>query len=110
MDAYLASVPEDRRAALQQLRRAIHEILPDVEECIRYGMPAFRHEGVVVAGFLATARGCSYYPFSGRTLATLAARVRRYGQTKGALHFDPARPLPRTLVRELLRARIAETT
>jgi uncharacterized protein YdhG (YjbR/CyaY superfamily) len=71
-------------------------------------MPAFRLNGTVVAGFIATRKGCSYFPFSGRTLATLAADVRRYEQTKGSLHFDLGKPLPASLLRKLLKARIAE--
>jgi uncharacterized protein YdhG (YjbR/CyaY superfamily) len=109
IDAYLATVSDDRRAALEKLRKTIRSILPDAEECISYSMPAFRYGGHVVAGFLATKNGCSYFPFSGQTLATLAAEVEAYEQTKSALHFDPKRPLPVTLVRKLLRARIAET-
>jgi uncharacterized protein YdhG (YjbR/CyaY superfamily) len=109
IDEYLDSVPPDRRAALQKLRRTILSIVPAAEECISYSMPAFRYEGHVIAGFLATAKGCSYFPFSGTTLQTLAPELARYGRTKSALHFDPARPLPVALVRKLLRARIAET-
>src|SRR3954447_2788537 len=109
IDAYLATVSADRRAALQKLRKTILSILPDAEECISYSMPAFRHAGHVVAGFLATRKGCSYFPFSGTTLATLGADVKTYDQTKSALHFDPKRPLPVALVRKLLKTRLAET-
>ena len=63
IDEYLASLNPDRRAALEKLRRAIHSVLPDVEECISDSMPAFRYRGHVIAGFLATAKGCSYFPF-----------------------------------------------
>ncbi len=108
IDDYLAKQPADRRAALEKLRKTIHAIVPDAEECIRYAMPAFRVGGRVVAGFQATSKGCSYYPFSGRTLATLAAELSDYDQTKSALHFDPKRPLPRALVKKLLEARLAE--
>jgi uncharacterized protein YdhG (YjbR/CyaY superfamily) len=108
IDAYLATVSEDRRVALEKLRSTIVSILPDAEECISYSMPAFRHEGHVVAGFQATSKGCSYYPFSGTTLATLAAELKNYEGTKSAVHFDPKRGLPTTLVRKLLRTRIAE--
>ena len=108
-DAYLASASPDRRSALRKLRKTILSILPDAEECISYSMPAFRHGGHIVAGFLATGKGCSYFPFSGTTLATLAADVKTYEQTKSALHFDPKHPLSVTLVRKLLKARIAET-
>ncbi len=105
---YLASVTGDRRLALERLRKTILSIVPEAEECISYRMPAFRLNGAVVAGFLATTKGCSYFPFSGRTLTTLATDVRGYHQTKGSLHFDPRKPLPASLVRKLLRARIAE--
>jgi uncharacterized protein YdhG (YjbR/CyaY superfamily) len=106
--AYLAAVKGPRRAALQELRRTIREIVPEAEECIRYSMPAFRMEGRVVAGFAATAEGCSYYPFSGSTLVTLARDLTGYEGTKSAVHFGPDRPLPVAVVRKLIRARIAE--
>jgi uncharacterized protein YdhG (YjbR/CyaY superfamily) len=109
IDAYLTTVSADRRAALEKLRKAIHSILPDVEECISYSMPAFRYAGHVVAGFLATSKGCSYFPFSGTTLATLAADVKTYDQTKSALHFEVTHPLPVALLRKLLNTRIAES-
>lgn len=108
IDGYLAAAPPDRRAALEKLRRQIHAVVPGLVECISYGMPAFRHDGRVIAGFQATAKGCSYYPFSGRTLAALAPEVSGYGRTKSALHFDPRRGLPSALVRKLLRARMRE--
>lgn len=108
IDAYLAGVPDDRRAALERLRRTIHAIVPGAEECISYGIPAFRVDGEVLAGFAATAKGCSYFPFSGTTLGALAAELSDCGGTKASLHFSPARPLPVSLIRKLVRARRAE--
>ncbi len=108
IDEYLAQVSGPRRAALQRLRRTIRALVPAAEECLSYSMPAFRLHGKVIAGFAATRAGCSYFPFSGTTLGTLAADLRAYDRTKSALHFTPERPLPTTLVRKLLRARIAE--
>lgn len=109
IDDYLKSVPEDRRRALENLRAKIRSIVPDAEECISYRIPAFRLNGVVVAGFCATAKGCSYFPFSGSTLKTLARDIGRYDQTKGSLHFSSEEQLPIALVRKLIKARIAET-
>jgi uncharacterized protein YdhG (YjbR/CyaY superfamily) len=109
IDEYLASVPPRNRALLKELRRTIRAIVPEVEECISYRLPAFRFQGQVIAGFSARSTGCSYYPFSGRTLKTLARDVSGYDQTKGALHFGPDSPLPTALVRKLLTARIAES-
>ena len=97
------------RISIRDGRRAIKAAAPKAEECISYAMPAFRLNGAVVAGFAANAKGCSYFPFSGSTLATLAADLEGYSQTKSALHFTPDAPLPKGLVRKLLKARIAET-
>jgi uncharacterized protein YdhG (YjbR/CyaY superfamily) len=108
IDAYLAGVSEDQRAALEHLRRTIHDLVPRAEECISYRIPAFRLDGAIVAGFCARAKGLSYFPFSGSTLATLARDLEGYERTKSALHFDASHPLPKSLVRKLLRARIAE--
>jgi uncharacterized protein YdhG (YjbR/CyaY superfamily) len=108
IDEYLAKVPPKNRALLQELRKTIHRLVPGVEECISYRMPAFRLEGRVIAGFQARAKGCSYYPFSGTTLRTLAGDVADFQQTKSALHFGADAPLSATLVKKLLKARMAE--
>ncbi len=108
IDAYLARVSPESRALLQTLRRTIHSLVPQIEECISYGMPAFRRGRRIVAGFAARSNGCSYYPFSGTTLATLATDIEGFSHTKSALHFGADTPLPTSLVRKLLAARIAE--
>ena len=68
----------------------------------------FRLDGKVIAGFCVRTNGCSYFPFSGRTLRTLEKDLEGYEMTKGALHFDPEEGLPAALVRKLLKVRIAE--
>ena len=108
IDEYLAKVSGEQRRVLDELRRVLRSLLPEAEECISYGMPAFRLEGRIVAGFAATSKGGSYYPFSGSTLASLGRELEGYSSTKSALHFTPQSPLPRALVRKLVKARLAE--
>jgi uncharacterized protein YdhG (YjbR/CyaY superfamily) len=108
IDEYLAGVTPSSRALLQKLRKTIRSIVPEVEECISYRLPAFRYRGRIIAGLSATATGCSYYPFSGATLETVADDIKGYSHTKSALHFGPDKLLPVSLVRKLLEARIAE--
>jgi uncharacterized protein YdhG (YjbR/CyaY superfamily) len=110
IDEYLARVDPKCRRLLRALRKTIRSIVPEVAECISYRMPAFRFDGRIIAGFAATSKGCSYYPFSGKTLETLAAYLEGYDKTKSALHFGLHKPLPAALVRKLLEARIAEGT
>ena len=109
IDDYLTRVTPVQRAGLQKLRRQILALLPGAEECISYSMPAFREPGGhVVAGFLATKHGCSYFPFSGTTLDTIAGELLSYSRTKSGLHFDPAKGLPQALLRKLIATRRAE--
>jgi uncharacterized protein YdhG (YjbR/CyaY superfamily) len=108
IDAYLVGIQRGRRRPLEDLRRTIGRVVPAVQECISYGMPAFRVEGGIVAGFAATKAGYSYYPFSGQTLSELSDEVEGYKGTKSVLHFSAKQPLPVSLVRKLLKARLAE--
>jgi uncharacterized protein YdhG (YjbR/CyaY superfamily) len=110
IDEYLSRTSVSNRALLRELRKTIHALVPEVEECISYRMPAFRYDGVIIAGFAARSSSCSFYPFSGRTLKTLAKDVAGYSQTKSALHFSAEKPLPASLVRKLLDARMATLT
>lgn len=108
VEGYFRGVPEPARATLRAVRESILAVVPDAEELISYGVPAFRVEGAIVAGIAAGAKHCSFYPFSGGILPAMRDELRGYGQTKSALHFPHDRPLPKTLVRKLVCARLAE--
>lgn len=108
IDEYLTTVGGEKRVALEKLRQTIRKVIPKAEECISYGIPAFRLGSVVVAGFAATKKGCSFFPFSGSTLGMLAPELKGYEMTKSSLHFTPTAPLPASLVRKVIKTRIAE--
>jgi uncharacterized protein YdhG (YjbR/CyaY superfamily) len=72
-------------------------------------MPAFRLDGTLIAGFRAAANHCAYHPMSGATVQALRAALTRYDTSRGTIRFSPRAPLPATLVRRLVRARIAES-
>jgi uncharacterized protein YdhG (YjbR/CyaY superfamily) len=109
IDGYLRTVPGERQRTLQDVRAKIRTVVPDAVECISYGIPAFRLNGIVVAGFCATAKGCSYFPFSGSTLTTLAGDLERFDKTKSSLHFSADKPLSAALVRKLIKTRMKES-
>ena len=108
IDEYLAVQDAGSRVALQKVRRAIRAAAPKAEECISYGMPAFRLNGKLIAGFRAAASHCSLHPMSGATVATLRVELAQYDTSPGTIRFSPHAPLPATLVRKLVKARIAE--
>ena len=107
IDEYLAGVSADQRAALEKLRKTIRAAAPKAEECISYGLAAYRQNGMLV-GFGATAKHCAFYLMSATTVAAHADELRGYDTSKGTIRFQPAKPLPAALVRKLVKARLAE--
>lgn len=108
IDAYLDGLDEPRRSTLEALRRSILEVVPDAEQGLSYGMPAFTVRGKTVAGFAAFAHHLSYLPHSGSVLAALGDEVAGYQTSKGALRFPVDQPLPAPLVARLVTARLRE--
>ncbi len=108
IDAYLARVDEPMKTTLETLRQTILEILPEAEQCITYAVPTFKVEGKPIAGFAAYKNHCSYFPMSGSVLNQLGDDIAMYRTSKGALQFAVDRPLPKALVRKLIRVRTAQ--
>ncbi len=109
IDEYLAVLSADKRAALEKLRKAINAAAPGAEECISYGLAAFRLNGRPLVGFGASANHCSFYPMSSTIVAAHQDELKSYDTSKGTIRFAPTIPLPTALVRKLVKARIAES-
>lgn len=108
VDEYLAAAPEPQRGTLETVRERLRALLPDAEEGISYGVPAFKVGGKAVAGFAQFARHCSYFPHSGETLTTMSDQLQGYDWSKGTLKFAIDEPLPTDLLRRLVETRLAE--
>jgi uncharacterized protein YdhG (YjbR/CyaY superfamily) len=108
IDLYLSQLEEPKRTTLQHVRQAILRVVPDAEECNSYGLPAFRVQGKVVAGFAAFKNHLSYLPHSGSVLDELGDELAGYTMTKGSLHFPVDRPLPDRLVERLITVRLRQ--
>ena len=90
------------------LRQSILDVVPDAEQSISYGMPAFKVDGKVVAGFAAFKGHLSYLPHSGSVLPALSVDLAPYEMTKGSLHFAVDKPLPKRLVKKLVTTRMTQ--
>jgi uncharacterized protein YdhG (YjbR/CyaY superfamily) len=108
VDEYLSGVEEPKRSTLEALRSTILEIVPEADQVISYGLPAFRVGGRTIAGFGAFRDHLSYLPFSGSVLPQLGDELEDYTVTKSSLHFPIDTPLPRRLVERLIAVRLAE--
>ena len=104
---YLTPLSPEKRAALQKLRRAIKAAVPKAEECISYGVPAFRLGGRLLVAFGAVTNHCSFYP-GAAPIRVHKKALKAYSTSKGTVRFSADRPLPATLVRKLVNTRVAE--
>jgi uncharacterized protein YdhG (YjbR/CyaY superfamily) len=108
IDEYLAALTDDKRTTLEQLRKTIRAIAPKAEECISYQLAAFRLNGRPLVAFGATANHCAFFLMSGSTVEAHKDELKDYDTSKGTIRFQADKPLPVTLVRKLVKARIAE--
>ena len=107
IDEYLRPLSNEKRTALQKLRKDIRAAAPGAEEVISYGIPAFRLGGRLLVGFGAAAKHCAFYPGS-HPIEAHRKELAAYDTSKGTIRFPPTHSLPATLVRKLVKTRIAE--
>ena len=105
IDNYLAALSNEKRAALERVRKTIRAAVPGSEECISYGIPAFRFEGKPFIWFGAAANHCALYGVVGKEFKDELADYDTSG--RGTIRFQPDNPLPATLIGKLVKARVA---
>lgn len=109
IDAFLAALPADVAASLEQLRATIAAAAPGAVETINYGVPAFKYRGRPLVSFGAAKDHCSFYVQSPAVMDAHRDALAGFETSKGTLRFRPDAPPPDDLVRTLVAARIAET-
>jgi uncharacterized protein YdhG (YjbR/CyaY superfamily) len=109
VEEYLDTLPGDRRAAVEDLRRTIRAAAPEAAETIAYSMPAFRsHGGQFLVSYAAYRKHYSLFPASGAVIEALGAQLTPYLAGKGTIHFPAGQPLPLALVTKIVTVRLAE--
>lgn len=106
IDKVFATYSKEQRATLEIVRQRILEVIPEAQQCIKYGIPTFTINGKGVAGLAGNKKSCSYYPYSGQVLKNIP-EVAQWSQTQAALHFPNDKPLSKTLIKKLIKGRLA---
>jgi len=108
IEDYLAALPEEQRAALEELRETIRAAAPRATEKISYAMPAFEQDGRFLVSYAAFKDHCSLYPASTAVMEALGAELETYFSGKGTLRFRADEPIPAALVKKIVRVRLEE--
>ncbi len=108
VDEYLAGVPEPARTTLNKIRAVIRSAAPpEATEAISYGMPAFKHNGVLV-WIAAFSNHCSIFP-TASVIGALRDDLRGFRISKGTVQFPTDKPLPASLVKKMVKLRVAQS-
>ena len=105
VDDYLAALPEGQRSTLKKLRTTIKAVAPEAAESISYGIPSFKYKGRPLIHIGAAKHHCAIY---GLVPDAFKDELKQYDTSKGTIRFPADKPLPETLVRKLIKARIDE--
>jgi uncharacterized protein YdhG (YjbR/CyaY superfamily) len=106
IDEYLADVPEPARSTLNKIRAVIRSVAPpETTETISYRIPAFKYKQVLI-WFAAFSDHCSLFP-TAAIVEAFKDELKGYSTSKGTIHFPVDKPLPATLVKRMVKARVA---
>ena len=104
---YLAAVPEAARPRIEELRAVIRAAVPkEAVEVISYKIPAFKADRVLV-WYAAFAKHCSLFPTKA-VIEQFKNELKGYSKSKGTVHFPLDKPLPRSLIRKMVKARVKQ--
>jgi uncharacterized protein YdhG (YjbR/CyaY superfamily) len=106
VDEYLETVSDDHRVALEKLRKQIKAAAPKAEECISYGVPTYKQNGMLLS-FGAAKNHCAFYP-GAAPVEKHKEQLASFDLSKGTIRFQPNKPIPATLVKQIVKERLAE--
>ena len=110
MEEYLDGLPPPQRVALERVRAVVTKVVPEAEEGVSYGVPAFIYEGRPLLGFRAARNHLSVFPFSPEAITSVKDRLEGFELSKGTIRFTPENPVPEKVLAEVVRARQQEIT
>jgi uncharacterized protein YdhG (YjbR/CyaY superfamily) len=105
---YFAAVPPGARAELKRIRAAIRAEAPAAIESVSYGIPAFKLEGKPLVYYAAWKQHTSMYPLTAAAKAAVGTQLTKYKTTKGTIQFPLGEPVPLSIVKRIVKARVAE--
>jgi len=108
VEAYLASLTSEQRAALEKLRAAIRAAAPDATEGISYSMAAFKQDGRGLVCYAAFTDHYSLFPMSKQAIADHLDELGTRATGKGTIRFGYDERLPVALVKKIVKTRLAE--
>jgi uncharacterized protein YdhG (YjbR/CyaY superfamily) len=107
VEEYLASIPQDKRTFLEEIRIAIKQIAPQAEEIISYNMPAFSYYGILLY-YAAHRDHIGFYPGNAKLIPLLSEELKGFKTSKGTIRIPYREPFPIELIKKIAEKRAGE--
>lgn len=104
IDDYLSGFPSETQVLLQQMRKIIQQAAPEARETIKYAMPTFVQQGMLIH-FTAHKSYIGFYPCP-ETIIAFAEELKPYKTLKRAVQFPLNKPLPLDLIKRMVEYRV----
>jgi uncharacterized protein YdhG (YjbR/CyaY superfamily) len=106
--AYLGGLKGEQKVAVEKLRDAIAAVVPEAEDAIVYSMPGFKLNGKSFVGYMAFKDHYSFFPMSTSAIDAHRKDLGDHVTGKGTISFDYGERLPVTLIKKVVKTRLAE--
>ena len=107
IDLFLSNLPDPERNELERIRGIIRAEVPDAEEVISYGIPAFKYQDKYLIGFCAYKKHLSLFPTSG-PIEEYKEQLGAYKLSRGTIQFTLSTQIPEKLIIQLVRSRLRD--
>jgi uncharacterized protein YdhG (YjbR/CyaY superfamily) len=106
VNKYISNLPVEQQIALERVRQIIKNTVPEAQEYLSYKMPAYHFHGMI-GGFAAFKNHCSFFPWDSKTIDVFKDELTDFKTSAGTIQFTPDKPIPKELLQQILRYRVA---
>ncbi len=106
VDAYIKAIPGKNRKVFEELHHLVIDNIPGGESCMSYGMPAVKLHGIVVY-YAYWEKHMAIYPMPS-ALKEFEAELDGYVTSKSTIQFPHGTTLPKKLIKDIVKFRVAE--
>jgi len=107
IEQYIEGCPEETWDKLNQLVACIREAAPGAKEGLKWNVPAFSYDRILVT-FAVFEHHIGFYP-TPSVVAAFAKSLTGYKTAKSSIQFPIDKPLPLELIRKITLFRVQES-
>lgn len=105
---YIATLQEPQKSVISDIYEQARQLIPNATEGLSYGMAALMYKNKPVMSVVAFKDHLSYFPYSGQLVSDVADLLTDFEASKGTIRFSVEKPLPKTVIKELITRKLAQ--